>query len=246
MARGGKRGRRGNAVTVKPNFGVETTKAPEQEDTGGLVFDQRDSFDGNVITIFTGPSSFQQHYDAQNCFRDRYLAVLLTCKSRSISFNEGSKAKALAAAWARNDCQSAEKMLGIPDEEFALKEVLKAVTILDAARAKRAYEKTLRRLEAQGCKKKLRILQVRSLIGSISPDILPVSDSFHLCKKLRSSLYPIHVLVLEFVRYIAKNCTIFGWQSSASSNLSFKCASNVLAILLRGKVFAESFTSRRN
>ena len=140
-----------------------------------LVFDCSDSFDQNVASIFTGASTFNQHFKAQNFLRDRYLAILLACKSRAIAFSEGSKPKVLAAAWARKDYELAEALLKIPDEEFALKEVLKAVSILDAGRSKRAKEKTLRRLEAQGCRKKQKMDQIKAAIGSLSKEVPAVS-----------------------------------------------------------------------
>ena len=141
----------------------------------GLIFDCKDSFDHNVSTILTGPSTFKQHLEAQNYSRDRYLAILLACLSKRLTFSEGSKSKALAVAWARKDYDLAEAMLAVPDEEFALKEVLKAVGILDSGRLKRAKEKTLRRLEAQGCRKRKKKDQIKSAIGSVAQDIPPVS-----------------------------------------------------------------------
>ena len=182
-ARGGSRGNRGRRPARRtPSSTPETTQeTPAVEDVNEhLVFDQKESYDQNVVTILTGPSSFKQHFDAQNYLRDRYLAILLTCHSRAINYSEGSKAKTLAAAWARKDYQLAEALLGIPGEEFALKEVLKAVNILDAGRAKRAQEKILRRLEAQGCKKKLKMAQIKSVIGTISQDIPLVCDLWSL------------------------------------------------------------------
>eukprot|EP00112_Aurelia_sp_Birch-Aquarium-sp1_P007340 Seg1799.7 transcript_id=Seg1799.7/GoldUCD/mRNA.D3Y31 product="hypothetical protein" protein_id=Seg1799.7/GoldUCD/D3Y31 len=138
------------------------------------VLEHDGSFDDTVKSIFIGLSTFQQHFDAQQLQRDRYLAILLLCRSKHVQLSEGSKSKALAAAWARKDHDLARTMLGFPDEEFGLKEVLKAVSSLDAGRSKRAYEKILRRLEAQGCKKKLKMTQLKSLIGSMGKEVLPV------------------------------------------------------------------------
>lgn len=166
---GGRSGGKGSA-------GKSPSESGDQEEVDqGLVFDCKESFDYNVSKILTEPSIFQQHFEAQSYSRDRYLAVLLTCLSRRITFSEGSKSKALAVAWARKDYDLAEAMLGAPDEEFALKEVLKAVNILDAGRLKRAKEKKLRKLEAQGCRKTQKKAKIKSSIGTIAKDIPPVS-----------------------------------------------------------------------
>ncbi|XP_065062974.1 uncharacterized protein LOC135689612 isoform X2 [Rhopilema esculentum] len=134
------------------------------------------SFDKSVISIFTKQSSFKQHFDAQNSNRERYLAILLVVRSKSVELHDGSKCKALAAAWARRDYQLAQTMLDFPGEQFALKEVLKAVSILDAGRQKRQQEKILRRLEAQGCRKKGKMAKLKSVIASLAQDIPPVGS----------------------------------------------------------------------
>ena len=176
--RGGRRrhvGRRHGATR-----GGATT---EPSDESEVTVQHDGSFDDTVKSIFIGLSTFQQHFDAQNLQRDRYLAILLLCRSKHVQLSEGSKSKALAAAWARKDHDLARTMLGFPDEEFGLKEVLKAVSSLDAGRSKRAHEKILRRLEAQGCKKKLKMAQLKSLIGSMGKEVLPVKYLMIICNK---------------------------------------------------------------
>ena len=137
----------------------------------GLVFDCKEVYDQNVVKILTEISSFKQHYDAQCSNKQRYSAILLACQSKFVSFSDSSKAKALAAAWARKDYELAETLLEFPDEEFAVKEVLTAVTILDSGRLKRAKIKSIKLLETQGCKKKQKIDKLKSAIGSISKDM---------------------------------------------------------------------------
>ena len=66
-------------------------------------------------------------------------------------------------------------LLKLPNEIFSIKEVLRAVEILDASRAKRALEKTLKKLEAQGCKKKSKLNKLKSLIGSMEGEVPSVS-----------------------------------------------------------------------
>ena len=101
-------------------------------------------------------------------------------ETRGVHIKEVARPRALAAAWARKDYDLANLMLGIPEEKFGLKEVLKAVSILDAGRNKRADEKKLKRLEAQGCKKKGKMAQIKSLIGSLAVEVPHVRFMFDL------------------------------------------------------------------
>ena len=93
----------------------------------------------------------------------------------NIHLGEHSKALALAVFWARKDFVNAEYLLQIPGEVFALKEVLKACTILDAARNRRAKEKILKRLDAQGCKKKKKMTKLKTMIGALQTEVVSVS-----------------------------------------------------------------------
>ena len=68
------------------------------------------------------------------------------CKRTAWKSARKAKACALAAAWCRHDHQLANNLL-FHRELFTLTEVLKAVTMLDAARQIRVYEKQLKRLE---------------------------------------------------------------------------------------------------
>ena len=173
--RGHRRGRGGRGGHHRGRNAEESQNVEVVDE--GLVFDCKEEvYDQNVVKILTEISSFKQHYDAQCSNKQRYLAILLACQSKFVSFSDSSKAKALAAAWARKDYELAETLLEFPDEEFALKEVLTAVTILDSGRLKRAKIKRIQLLQTQGCKKKQKIDKLKSAIGSISKDIPPVSD----------------------------------------------------------------------
>lgn len=66
-------------------------------------------------------------------------------------------------------------LLKIPNEMFHIKEVLRAITMLDLRREGRAQEKLLRRLEAQGCKKKKKLAALKSRIGTLKAQALGVS-----------------------------------------------------------------------
>ena len=59
--------------------------------------------------------------------------------------------RCLAASWARHDYKLAEILLSCKDK-FNLREVLKALTLLDSGREERALEKRLKRLDIQKAK----------------------------------------------------------------------------------------------
>lgn len=59
------------------------------------------------------------------------------------------KVRALAAAWARHDHDLSATFLTMPDEQFFVVEVLKAVRLLDSGRQARQAERKLKALRAQ-------------------------------------------------------------------------------------------------
>ena len=63
-----------------------------------------------------------------------------------------TRVRALAAAWARSDKDLATSLLDQRDL-YGLPEVLKALCLLDAARAARALEKRIYKLNMEGVKK---------------------------------------------------------------------------------------------
>ena len=106
------------------------------------------------LDINTDPKTFfvnagvtiDQHIQAQTTNLPRYLATLFTLDENSVEIGQKAKACALAAAWCRHDHQLANNLLR-HQRLFTLTEVLKAVSMLDAARQIRVYEKRLKRLE---------------------------------------------------------------------------------------------------
>jgi hypothetical protein len=97
--------------------------------------------------------TIDQHIQAQTTNLPRYLATLFTLDENSVEIGQKAKACALAAAWCRHDHQLANNLLR-HRRLFTLTEVLKAVTMLDAARQIRVYEKRLKRLELSKTKPK--------------------------------------------------------------------------------------------
>ncbi|UJR17801.1 hypothetical protein I4U23_004700 [Adineta vaga] len=90
--------------------------------------------------------TIDQHIQAQTINLPRYLATLFALNENSVEIGQKAKACVLAAAWCRHDHTLANNLLR-HRRLFTLTEVLKAVTMLDAARLIRVYEKQLKRLE---------------------------------------------------------------------------------------------------
>jgi hypothetical protein len=97
--------------------------------------------------------TLDQHIQAQTTNLPRYLATLFSLDLNSVEIGQKAKACALAAAWCRHDHKLANNLLR-HRRLFTLTEVLKAVTMLDAARQIRVYEKKLKRLELSKTKPK--------------------------------------------------------------------------------------------
>ncbi len=131
---------------------------------GGLQFVSQQSMEGEQqvtsvnpsvnLDINTDPKPFfvnasvtlDQHIQAQTTNLPRYLATMFTLDENSVEIGQKAKACVLAAAWCRHDHKLANNLLR-HRRLFTLTEVLKAVTMLDAARQIRVYEKRLKRLE---------------------------------------------------------------------------------------------------
>ena len=99
----------------------------------------------SAADFFTKNATFAQHYDAQQVNRDRYVATALACVEYSIEMLGNARARSLAAAWARHDHELADYYLFSMRDQFGLSDVLKAATLLDSKRERRAIEKRLTR-----------------------------------------------------------------------------------------------------
>jgi hypothetical protein len=138
---------------------------------GGHRFASQQSMDNNQQTSSVNPLvdldinadpkpffvnanvTIDQHIQAQTTNLPRYLATLFTLDENSVEIGQKAKACALAAAWCRHDHKLANNLLR-HRRLFTLTEVLKAVTMLDAARRIRVFEKHLKRLELSKTKPK--------------------------------------------------------------------------------------------
>ncbi|CAF4069843.1 unnamed protein product [Rotaria sordida] len=157
--RGGGRGAsRGRVFTRGGRRGGSQTARSQSMDT-----DQQTTSVNSLtnLDINTDPKPFfvnanvtiDQHIQAQTANLPRYLAALFTLAENNVEIGQKAKACALAAAWCRHDHNLANNLLR-HRRLFTLTEVLKAVTMLDAARQIRVYEKQLKRLELNKTKPK--------------------------------------------------------------------------------------------
>jgi hypothetical protein len=150
-ARGGAAARGGRRVNRR-----SVRRAPmdvDQQQTSTTPIVDLD-INGDPKPFFVNASvTLDQHIQAQTTNLPRYLATLFSLDSNSVEIGQKAKACALAAAWCRHDHGLANNLLR-HRRLFTLTEVLKAVTMLDAARQIRVYEKKLKRLELSKTKPK--------------------------------------------------------------------------------------------
>lgn len=103
-------------------------------------------------SFFVNPNiTLDHHIQAQTTNLPRYLATLFVLNQNNVEIGQKAKACALAAAWCRHDHILANNLLRYR-QLFTLTEVLKAVTMLDASRQIRVFEKQLKRLESSKTK----------------------------------------------------------------------------------------------
>lgn len=105
-----------------------------------------------------------QHILAQTTNLSRYLATLFALDEHGVEITQKAKACILAAAWCRHDHKLVNNLLN-HRRLFTLTEVLKAVTMLDAARQIRVHEKQLKRLEL--CKTKPKAIKLGQIKNQI-------------------------------------------------------------------------------
>ena len=142
-------GRRGNLRQSRQRTPMDT----DQQQTSVTQLTNLD-INGDSKPFFVNANvTLDQHIEAQTTNLARYLATLFSLDMNSVEIGQKAKACVLAAAWCRHDHKLANNLLR-HQRLFTLTEVLKAVTMLDAARQIRVYEKKLKRLELSKTKPK--------------------------------------------------------------------------------------------
>jgi hypothetical protein len=161
-SRGRGRGGRGRGNTNRHARGSSRVIPPQSMDTelqitpANLPLNLDVNTDAKPFFVNTNVP-LDQHIQAQTTNLPRYLATLFALNENSVEIGQKAKACVLAAAWCRHDHKLANNLLR-HRHLFTLTEVLKAVTMLDAARQIRVCEKQLKRLElskTKPCAKKL-------------------------------------------------------------------------------------------
>ncbi|XP_019623383.1 PREDICTED: uncharacterized protein LOC109469324 isoform X1 [Branchiostoma belcheri] len=199
-ARGrGGRGR-GRGRGGRRNAGGDRPRRPKDE--WGVEAEGQGSSDDltcDLMTLFTSNCSFQQHHAAQEKDKIRYAAVMAVLEKNGVEFPQGSRIRALAAAWARHDHTLANTFLQ-DSSKFGLVKILKALTLLDSGRKVRECEKKLKRLELQpGKTKKKTTGKVKSNKDSFSAIKPPLgSMSGALARHIRRWVSRLTADQLEF------------------------------------------------
>ncbi len=151
--RGASRGRGGRGRRGGIRFAAQRSMDIDQQTASVNPLADLD-INGDPKPYFVNASvTIDQHIQAQTTNLPRYLAALFTLDENSVEIGQKAKACALAAAWCRHDHKLANNLLR-HRRLFTLTELLKAVTMLDAARQIRVYEKRLKRLELSKTKPK--------------------------------------------------------------------------------------------
>jgi hypothetical protein len=120
----------------------------------------------NFTPLFTSATyGLEEHVRVQTENKYKYLATLRTLVANGVGMLQGRvtclcaqytlylcavcKVRALAAAWARHDHDLSSMLLTMPNEQFFVVEVLKAVRLLDTGRQARQAERKMKVLLAQ-------------------------------------------------------------------------------------------------
>jgi hypothetical protein len=113
-----------------------------------------------------------------------FVAVVVVSVLNGIEFSKPTKAKLLAAAWARRDFDLADFLL--VSGGFGLTEVLRAAKLLDGQRQLRALEARLAKLRDDPKVKETRRSQLREKIGELNNDAPYGSLPGSLKKRIRT------------------------------------------------------------
>lgn len=165
----------------------------------------------DLKTLFLRDATTREHLEAQRDRYFEYVPLLLLLFKNQIDISGPQKGRVLAAAFARKDVALYQHLLSLR-ELFGLPEVLKALTILDSSRRKRALEKRLVRLEQQGVTSARKLGALRSKINDLSQDENIGSVSGALSRHVRRWL---RTFTQEQLRYFALNMPKEPWMELA-------------------------------
>lgn len=153
----------------------------------------------NAVDYFTSNASFDDHYDAQNENKDKYLATILAFNEYSIEMIPNAKARCLAAAFARKDQQLIDYLL-YKEKQISFSDLMKAVAILDSKREIKSIEKKIAiNAKTKTVMKSKKLGKLRSNIHNLER-IKPKSGSFSgaLARKIRNYVRKFKESELEF------------------------------------------------
>jgi len=180
---GSRRGRGGSRGRFVPKQQKQTSAEPHEEVELDI---NKDS-----VKYFTGGASFDQHYDAILANKQKYFATMFACEVFSIEISANAKARSLAAVLTASDQGKRDRetidLMLYNEKQYGFTEVLKALTILDSARERRAIEKKIKRCEVSGAKikpQKLGVLK-RDInnLEKLKPKVGSVSGA--LCRHIK-------------------------------------------------------------
>jgi hypothetical protein len=120
--------------------------------------------------LAAGSGGLAEHVDMVKNHFELYSSTLFCLLHRGVEISKASRPRILAVLWAYHYWKLADYLLNRFENLFQLPEVLRALQLLDSGRRIRALEKKLARLEAQGCKKKRKMGQMRSQIHDLKTE----------------------------------------------------------------------------
>ena len=155
--------------------------------------------DKDAVKYFTSNATFEQHYEAQVKNKNKYLATLMAFDEYSIEIIPNARAHLLAAAFSRRDKTMVDFFLN-HNKQFGFVDLVKAITLLDSGREKRAIEKKLACVSKTGTVMKPLKLKKFSIRLKNLEKVIPKhgSCSGALARYIRSWVRKLTASELEF------------------------------------------------
>ncbi|OWF42654.1 Serine/arginine repetitive matrix protein 2 [Mizuhopecten yessoensis] len=176
-------GKRSRSRSVTPHRRSHSkSRSPHRSKMNATVVD----IDQNVSEFFFANASTDEHIQAQNQNRSRYIACMSLLHLKGVELRQQVRVRALAASWARNDFKMSTEFICDRDR-YGMVEILKALQIVDSGRLIRQGEKTLKRLQtARGKVSRHKIDKLKCKINSMRK-LQPKkgSASGSICKNVR-------------------------------------------------------------